>query len=54
MANFYRDNNDIQFLFRHTDLRKSVETREEDFRFASEFDYAPANAEECRGGDTEL
>ncbi|MCH8120990.1 MAG: acyl-CoA dehydrogenase family protein [Planctomycetes bacterium] len=47
MANFYRDNNDIQFLFRHTDLRKSVETREEGFRFASEFDCAPANADEA-------
>jgi len=47
MANFYRDNNDIQFLFRHKDLCKSAEICEEDFKFASEFDYAPANADEA-------
>ena len=47
MANFYRDNNDIQFLFRHVDLCKSAEICEEDFKFADEFDYAPANAEEA-------
>jgi len=47
MANFYRDNDDIQFLFRHTDLCKSAEICEEGFKFASEFDYAPANADEA-------
>jgi alkylation response protein AidB-like acyl-CoA dehydrogenase len=47
MANFYRDNNDIQFLFRHTNLGKSAEICEEGFKFADEFDYAPANAEEA-------
>jgi len=47
MANFYRDNNDIQFLFRHTDLGKSAEACEEGFKFANEFDYAPANSEEA-------
>ncbi|HUU20600.1 MAG TPA: acyl-CoA dehydrogenase family protein [Sedimentisphaerales bacterium] len=47
MANYFRDNNDIQFLFRHTDLCKSAEFCEEGFKFADEFDYAPANAEEA-------
>ncbi|MFZ2146345.1 MAG: acyl-CoA dehydrogenase family protein [Sedimentisphaerales bacterium] len=47
MANFYGDNNDIQFLFKHTDLCKSAEVCEEGFKFASEYDYAPANAEEA-------
>ena len=47
MANFYRDNNDIQFLFRHIDAGKPAEVCEEGFRFAGEFDYAPANAEEA-------
>jgi hypothetical protein len=47
MANFYRDNNDIQFLFRHIDAGKLAEVCEEGFRFAGEFDYAPANAEEA-------
>jgi alkylation response protein AidB-like acyl-CoA dehydrogenase len=47
MANFYRDNNDIQFLFRHCDLKEIASITEEDFRFANEFDYAPADAEEA-------
>jgi alkylation response protein AidB-like acyl-CoA dehydrogenase len=47
MANFYRDNNDIQFLFRHIGVGKLAEVCEEGFRFAGEFDYAPANAEEA-------
>ncbi|MHC4424692.1 MAG: acyl-CoA dehydrogenase family protein [Planctomycetota bacterium] len=47
MANFYRDNNDIQFLFRHTDLGGSASVCEEGFKFASEFDYAPADADEA-------
>jgi len=44
MANFYRDNNDIQFLFRHINLRKLAEICEENFKFAGQFDYAPADA----------
>jgi len=47
MGNFYKDNEDIQFLFRHIDIGKLAEVCEEDFRFASEFDYAPANADEA-------
>lgn len=46
MANFYRDNSDIQFLFKHIDLRKLATICEKDFEFAGEFDYAPADAEE--------
>ncbi|HUS73094.1 MAG TPA: acyl-CoA dehydrogenase family protein [Sedimentisphaerales bacterium] len=47
MANFYKDNDDIQFLFRHIDLGKLAETAEDNFMFASEFDYAPANGDEA-------
>ena len=47
MANFYSDNNDIQFLFRHMDLGTSAEIREEGFKFAGEFDHAPADADEA-------
>ncbi|MBN2314145.1 MAG: acyl-CoA dehydrogenase family protein, partial [Sedimentisphaerales bacterium] len=47
MANFYRDNYDIQFLFKHIDLGTSATVIEEGFRFAKEFDNAPANAEEA-------
>jgi alkylation response protein AidB-like acyl-CoA dehydrogenase len=47
MANFYRDNDDIQFLFRHMNLREAAEICEEGFKFAGEFDYAPADATEA-------
>jgi len=47
MANFYTDNNDIQFLFRHIDIRKLATVCEDNFKFASEFDYAPADADEA-------
>jgi alkylation response protein AidB-like acyl-CoA dehydrogenase len=47
MANFYRDNNDIQFLFKHTDLGTSAELCEEGFKFAGEFECAPANVDEA-------
>jgi len=46
MANFYKDNDDIQFLLKHIDLHRIAEICEDNFRFASEFDYAPANADE--------
>jgi len=47
MANFYRDNNDIQFLLKHIDLGELAAICEEDFRFSTEFDHAPADAEEA-------
>ncbi len=47
MPNFYHDNDDIQFLFRHIDLGALAELSEENFKFASEFDCAPADADEA-------
>jgi len=47
MANFYKDNNDIQFLFKYIDLGKLATICEKGFKFASEFDYAPADADEA-------
>ena len=47
MANFYKDNNDIQFLFGHMDVAGSANVCEEGFRFASEVDHAPADTEEA-------
>jgi len=47
MANFYKDNDDIQFLFRHVDLSTSAEMCEDGFKFAGEFDHAPADAKEA-------
>ena len=47
MANFYKDNDDIQFLCKHINLRKLAAICEEDFNLAGEFDYAPADADEA-------
>jgi alkylation response protein AidB-like acyl-CoA dehydrogenase len=47
MPNFYTDNDDIRFLFKHFDLGALASLLEEDFKFASQFDYAPANAAEA-------
>jgi alkylation response protein AidB-like acyl-CoA dehydrogenase len=47
MGNFFRDNDDIRFLFRHIDLGQLARAFEEDFRFAGQFDYAPGNEQEA-------
>ena len=47
MSNFYKDNSDIQFLFKYMDLELLAKICEEDFRFAGQFDSAPANAQEA-------
>jgi alkylation response protein AidB-like acyl-CoA dehydrogenase len=47
MGNFYRDNDDIQFLFQHINMRQLASLIEEDFRFADEFDHAPSSADEA-------
>jgi len=47
MANFYRDNDDIRFLFRHTDVGGLAALCEDNFKFSSKFDYAPADVEEA-------
>lgn len=48
MANFFKDNDDIRFLFRHMDLDKVADLQEEGFRYANEFDCAPQDASEAR------
>jgi alkylation response protein AidB-like acyl-CoA dehydrogenase len=47
MANFYRDNDDMQFLFRHMDLGQLAALCEEGFKNANDFDYAPADARQA-------
>ncbi|MCX5633182.1 MAG: acyl-CoA dehydrogenase family protein [Phycisphaerae bacterium] len=47
MANFYKDNDDIQFLFRYMNVGSIAEIMEEGFKFAKEFDYAPADSAEA-------
>ncbi len=44
MANFYTDNDDIKFLFKHFDIARLAELQEEGFKFHEEFDFAPENA----------
>lgn len=47
MANFYTDNDDIKFLFKHMNLAKIADIQEEGFKFAKDFDYAPGDCEEA-------
>jgi alkylation response protein AidB-like acyl-CoA dehydrogenase len=43
MANFYEDNEDIQFLFKHMDMARLATLSEQDFRFKASTDHAPAD-----------
>ncbi len=47
MANFYQDNDDIKFWFKHMDFAQLAELSEENFKFASEFDSAPGSSDEA-------
>jgi len=44
MANFFTDNDDIQFLLDHMDLARLAEIMEDGFAHAGEFDHAPVDA----------
>ena len=48
MPNFYKDNDDIQFQFKHLDLDWIVELKEENFADKGKFNYAPKNIEDAR------
>ncbi|MDY6913769.1 MAG: acyl-CoA dehydrogenase family protein [Planctomycetota bacterium] len=47
MANFYSDNEDIQFLFEHMNVAEIAAIMEDDFSFCKEFDYAPENSDDA-------
>jgi alkylation response protein AidB-like acyl-CoA dehydrogenase len=47
MSNFFKDNDDIQFLLKHIDLRRIAEICEDNFGYAGKFDYAPAGSAEA-------
>jgi alkylation response protein AidB-like acyl-CoA dehydrogenase len=47
MANFYKDNEDIQFLFKHIDMGRLAQMSEEGFGFAKQFESAPVDAAEA-------
>jgi alkylation response protein AidB-like acyl-CoA dehydrogenase len=43
MANFYTDNEDIRFLFHHMDVPRLAAIVEDNFAYAKQFDFAPAD-----------
>ena len=47
MANFYTDNDDIQFLFRFYDLRELAQIMEEDFAAGDKYSWAPSDADDA-------
>jgi alkylation response protein AidB-like acyl-CoA dehydrogenase len=47
MANFFLDNEDMQFLFEHIDLRRLASLVERGFRFFPEHDFAPEDADDA-------
>ncbi len=47
MANFYTDNEDIQFHFEHMDVAGLAGVMEEGFRFHDEFEFAPTDVEDA-------
>jgi len=47
MANFYTDNDDIRFLFRHYNLKTLAQIMEDDFAAGVECEWAPADADEA-------
>lgn len=47
MANFYLDNKDIQFQLNHPLMKKIVDLKEQGFRDAATYDYAPVDFEDA-------
>jgi hypothetical protein len=47
MANFYRDNQDLQFRMKHADLRRIVELKEQNFADKDVYDTAPSTVKEA-------
>ena len=55
MANFYTDNRDLVFTLKNLDLEEAVTMKEENFRFAKEFENAPVDyADACDNYDRVL
>jgi len=46
MANFYKDNKDLKFQFHNSLMKKIVQLKEQDFKDAGKFDFAPCTAED--------
>ena len=48
MPNFYKENDDIQFQFKHLDLDKVIELKEEHFADKGAYNYAPKNLKDAK------
>ena len=48
MPNFYTENDDIQFHFKHLDLDRVIELKEDHFADKGLYDYAPRNLQDAR------
>lgn len=47
MANFFKDNPDLRFHLRHPLMKKIVSLKENDFKEADKYDYAPVDYEDA-------
>ena len=47
VENFYQDNEDIQFFFKHLDWQRIVTLHEQDFKDREHYDYATENTEDA-------
>ncbi len=47
MTNFFTDNKDLQFTMDNLDLNEIITMREDNFKYAKEFDNAPENIEDA-------
>ena len=47
MVNFFKDNDDLLFHFKHLDLDKVIEFREDNFAEANKYGYAPFNIKDA-------
>ena len=54
MENFFTDNEDIQFLFEHTDLKEISDLKEGDYSDFNKYDYAFRNADDAKDGYREV
>jgi len=47
MANFYKDNKDIQFQLSNPLMKKIIQLKEQDFKDSGKFNYAPCTADDA-------
>ena len=47
MSNFFTDNPDLMFTLKNLDMEEIVALRENDYKQAEQFDYAPENYEDA-------